>query len=80
MTFQKPGDAANVMYFLQKGCIEVFTYSEGREFVLERLYRGSVINYHTFFQEDYAGEVHFRFAQHSILKELELTKINELCN
>lgn len=77
--FQQPGDAANVLYFLQKGCIEVFTFSEGREFVLERLYRGSVINYHTFFQEDYAGEVFLRFSTSSVLKELSLTSMNELC-
>lgn len=80
VNFQKPGDAANVMYFLQSGSIEVFTYSEGREFVLERLFRGSVINYHTFFQEEYAGEVHLRFAQSSVLKELSLERMNELCS
>jgi CRP-like cAMP-binding protein len=77
--FQKPGDTASKLYFLQKGCIEVFTYDEGGEFVIERLFRGSVLNYHTFFQEDHNSEVYLRFARNSILKELELSRMLELC-
>lgn len=46
---QKRGDDANELYFLQSGIIEVYTKFEGKEFVLERLFRGSVINYRTFF-------------------------------
>lgn len=67
------------MYFLQAGCIEVYIHSEGREFLLERLFRGSVINHNTFFQTHYAGEVYLRFTETSILKELTLQRMNELC-
>lgn len=46
--------------------------------MLERLYRGSIVNYHTFFQDDYPGEVSLRFATQSIMKELSLQKMEEL--
>ena len=48
--------------------------------MIERLYRGSVINYHTFFQKDYNGEVYLRFSQKSILKILTLEKMKSICN
>ena len=47
--FQRPGDGADTLFVLQRGIIEVYTENEGKEFVLERLYRGSIINYRTFF-------------------------------
>jgi CRP-like cAMP-binding protein len=47
----KPGDDATSLLFLQSGVIEVYTILEGQEFILERLFRGSVINYRTFFME-----------------------------
>ena len=46
--------------------------------MLERLYRGSIVNQHTFFQDDYPGEVSLRFATESIMKELTLAKMEEL--
>ena len=47
--FQKPKEAEDNLYLLQKGVIEVYTISEGREFILDRLYRGSVVGHITFF-------------------------------
>ena len=39
--FQKPGDNATTLYFLQDGVIEIFTKTENNhEFVLEKLFRG----------------------------------------
>ena len=50
---QKPGADATSLYFLQNGIIEVYTVFENKEFVLERLFRGSIINYRTFFMEEH---------------------------
>ena len=50
---QQPGDNATTLFFLQDGVIEIFTKTENNhEFVLEKLFRGSIINYRTFFMEE----------------------------
>jgi len=40
------------MWIVENGHCEVYTEFEGNEFILERLYQGSVINYKTFFMDD----------------------------
>lgn len=63
---QEPGDNATSLFFLQDGVIEIFTRTENNhEFVLEKLFRGSIINYRTFFMED-DGKVFYRFGRNSI--------------
>lgn len=52
---QKPGEDASSLFFLQKGIIEVSTKFEGLDFVIERLFRGSCLNYRTFFMEEGAA-------------------------
>ena len=37
---------------LEFGVLEVFIILEGNEFVIDRLYKGSILNYRTFFMED----------------------------
>jgi hypothetical protein len=46
--------------------IEVSTTFEGYEFVIDRLFRGSVINYRTFFMEEGAA-VTLKFGKASVL-------------
>jgi signal-transduction protein with cAMP-binding, CBS, and nucleotidyltransferase domain len=46
---QEPGGDANHLLFLQSGIIEISTSFEGQEFVIERLFRGSIVNFRTFF-------------------------------
>lgn len=68
---QKPGDNATALFFLQDGVIEIYTKTEnGHEFVLEKLFRGSIINYRTFFLEE-DGKVFYKFARNSILSKIE---------
>ena len=43
---------ANSLMFVESGMIEVFTEFEGNEFLIEKLYPGSVINFRAFFMED----------------------------
>lgn len=67
---QNPGDDASTLLFIQAGCIEIYTMCEGHFFLLERLFRGSCINFRTFFME-YEGVVHIRCASNSIMLELD---------
>lgn len=69
---QKPGDNATELFFLQDGVIEIFTRTENNfEFVLEKLFRGSIINYRTFFMEE-DGKVFYRFGRNSICYVLSI--------
>lgn len=74
---QKAGADADELFFLQNGIIEVYTEFEKKEFVIERLFKGSIINYRTFFMED-RGSVSMRFATHSVLKVLSYKKMETL--
>ena len=74
---QKAGSDANELFFLQSGIIEVYTEFEKKEFVIERLFKGSIINYRTFFMEE-RGSVSLRFAVHSVLKVLSYEKMEQL--
>jgi len=56
----------------------VYTEFEGKEFVIERLFRGSIINYRTFFMEEH-GQVYLRFSTQSIMKELSYEKMEQVC-
>lgn len=48
----KEGDTCDRIILVQSGWLEVFTKSEGEEFVIERLSTSSVLNYRSFFTED----------------------------
>lgn len=43
---------ANSLLFVEYGVVEVYTFFEGNEFIIDRLHSGSVINYRSFFMED----------------------------
>lgn len=55
--------------------IEVYTEFENKEFVIERLFKGSIVNYRTFFMEE-RGSVSLRFAAPSVLKVLSKQQMN----
>ncbi len=63
---QKPGDIEQHLIFIQDGCVEVYLELDGNKFAFERLYRGSIINYRSWFMENKA-EVNIRFKQNSIV-------------
>ena len=75
---QKAGADADELYFLESGIIEVYTVFEEREFVIERLFKGSIINYRTFFMEE-KGAVNLRFGVASVLKALSKEKMDAIC-
>jgi len=74
---QKAGADADELYFIQSGMVEVLTEFEKKEFVIERLFKGSIINYRTFFMEE-SGSVNLRFAAPSVLKVLSKEKMEHI--
>jgi CRP-like cAMP-binding protein len=48
----KQDQNADFMTIVYEGIVEFYTHFEGSEFVLERLYPGSLYNFRTFFMED----------------------------
>mmetsp|Transcript_19123 Transcript_19123/g.13717 ORF Transcript_19123/g.13717 Transcript_19123/m.13717 type:complete len:83 (+) Transcript_19123:2169-2417(+) len=43
---------ADSLIFIEDGILEVYITLEGHEFILEKLHRGSVINFRAFFMQD----------------------------
>ena len=58
------------MYFVEDGAVELYTNFEGNEFVLERLYQGSAVNFRAFFMDDFMY-VYVRCAKPTLLLELD---------
>ena len=76
---QKPGDVASTLLFVQDGVVEVYAeFDDHQPFVIERLFRGSMINYRTWFMED-NGQVFLRIDENAIIQSLPLEKFNEVC-
>ena len=53
------------------------TRFEGLDFVIERLFRGSVLNYRTFFMEE-GAQVQLRFGKASVMQELPYPTMQKL--
>lgn len=63
---QKPGDTSDMMYFVLEGQVEVYTKFENLKFVIENLYKGSIINYRLFFMKE-PSKVFMKFTKRSII-------------
>jgi CRP-like cAMP-binding protein len=50
--FLKEGDNVDSIFIVVSGTLEIFTSFEGNDFVIDRLHRGSVLNYRVIFNED----------------------------
>ena len=68
---------SDAVYFIEDGEIEVYTTFEKNEFVLETLYRGSVINQRAIFMQDTmyvnmrcAADVKLLKLEHNTMKKL----------
>mmetsp|Transcript_10584 Transcript_10584/g.9334 ORF Transcript_10584/g.9334 Transcript_10584/m.9334 type:complete len:84 (+) Transcript_10584:489-740(+) len=49
----KPGDEADTMYIVNSGMVEIYILIDNKvEFIIDRLYRGSVINHQSFLFND----------------------------
>lgn len=65
------------MFFVLEGQVSLYTYFEGHEFELEKLYKGSVLNFRAFFMED-PMHVNVKFVKATILLELEPSVIEKV--
>ena len=61
-----------------RGEIEVSVKTGCLDFVLDRLFRGSIINYRTFFLTDKA-RVQYTFTRASIVQELKYSDFQSIC-
>jgi len=75
----KAQEEVNHFRIVQDGIIDVFTFFEGKEFIIERLMRGSLMNHRSFFLEEHAV-VFARAAKTSIVLEISIDDINKYLN
>ena len=66
----RPDDNAESMYLIEDGAVELYTTFEGNEFVIERLYRGSAVNFRAFFMDDLMY-VYIKCCKNKLLLELD---------
>lgn len=77
-TLFKPDENADKLTFIMDGVVELYTaFEDQTEFVLERLYGGSVLNYRTFFMEDLQA-IYGRCATQTSLLEITITRFNQV--
>jgi CRP-like cAMP-binding protein len=60
---------ADRLIFVESGCIEVYTYQEGNEFIIDNLEQGSIINFRTFLLGDVVN-LNMRCATHTVIQVL----------
>lgn len=71
------GDEINDIYIIERGIVEIFVKIGGNDIVLERLFRGSVINYKNIFTRD-KSQVNMRFATEGVVTSLNRERLNQL--
>jgi CRP-like cAMP-binding protein len=68
---------ADHILIVVNGCCELYTEFEGNEFVIERVYKGGIINSRSFLMEDMIY-CNIRAVQNTRLLQLSLTIVNEM--
>lgn len=61
----------NTIQIIELGVVEIYTYFEGRKFILERLHRGSIMNYRNLFLEDESMHVYAECLNSCYIFEIE---------
>lgn len=71
------GDKVESIFVVLSGTLEIYSEFEGNEFIIEKLHRGSVLNYRTIFNGE---EMHVgvRATENTYLLELSLEKLTEI--
>ena len=76
--WMRPGDMIDSIYIIEAGIVDVIITIGGKETVIERLFRGSVINYKNAFTPNATSRVTLRFAMESVIKELKLSDLKKI--
>ena len=75
-------DEVDAIYIVQKGMIEYNTQFDDlaeRPFCIERLFRGSVMNYRSFFSDTAVSACTVSFRGPTILQKLTYSTMKDLC-
>ncbi len=62
------------------GIVEIYTFFEGKKFILERLYRGSVINYRNLFLYDEPVSVYAECLNPCYIVEIDEENLYSILN
>ena len=76
--YKEIDDPIMEIYILEHGIAEIYLTINGKDIVLERLFRGSVINYKSIFQKNVKFQVNLRFVSDAVVKILEWRDLEEL--
>ncbi|CDW81634.1 UNKNOWN [Stylonychia lemnae] len=76
----KPGDNMNTIQLIEVGIVEIYNYFEGKKFVLERLFKGSVINYRNLFLDDEPMQVYAECLTLCYILEIEEDNLVSIVN
>ena len=68
---------ADKLIIVERGEIEVYTFFEGNEFVIDYLYSGSIINYRSFLMQDRV-QINMRCTKQTIIQELSQDTLKKL--
>ena len=71
------GDNIDEIYIIERGIVEIFLKIGGNDIVLERLFRGSVINYKNLFTKE-KSQVSMRFATEGVVTSLSMPRLKRI--
>ena len=71
------GEDIDQIYIVEQGIIEVYMIIGSKQVVIERLFRGSIINFKNIFRKT-QSKVYMRFAVESVVKSISIYKITEI--
>ena len=75
---QEIGEKISSIYFVEYGIIEVQIYLENQVFIVDRLYRGSVINADLFHTNENA-HVQLISMKKSVIRSIDYSIFKEMC-
>ena len=76
--YKEIDDRINEIYILEHGIAEIYLNINGKDIVLERLFRGSIINYKSIFMSNKKFQVNLRFVSDAVVKILEWNDLVDL--
>ena len=68
----------STLYFIQSGVLDVYTVFEKSDFIIDKLYSGSIINHRSFFNQE-PGTVYIKVSEDSLIHYLPFEKMEILC-
>ena len=70
----------NTIQLIEVGIVEIYTYFEGKKFILERLFKGSVINYRNLFLDDEPMQIYAECLNLCYILEIEEDNLVKIVN